>query len=51
VLVTVCSMVGTVFSLPILELALLLMDASLAMKGSDCFFLLLPDEGAILDSR
>lgn len=49
-LVTMCSMVGTVFSLPILELPLLLTDAFLALKGYNSFYLLPPGEGTILDS-
>lgn len=44
-LVTVCPMVGTAFSLPILELPLLLIDAFLAMKGYNGFYLLPPGEG------
>lgn len=41
-------MVGTAFSLPILELPLLFF---LAMKGYNSFYLLPPGEGTILDSR
>lgn len=40
----VCSMVGTAFSLPILELPLLLIDAFQAMRSSN------GSEGTILDS-